>query len=519
MENQLQWNLVPLLQPELLRLFKLEKNLVNIFDTTLRDGEQTPGISLKSEEKLTIAKQLDLLGVDAIEAGCPISSSGELESVKMIANYGLKAKIYALSRIRKEDLDSVLDSDVKFVHMFIATSDLHLKHKLKMSREEAILNSLEMIDYAKKHGLIIEFSAEDATRTDLNYLKKFYKEVSKAGVDSINIPDTVGIMLPKMMYTLVSEVLKCVNIPISIHCHNDFGMAVANTLAGIDAGACRAHVTMNGLGERAGNAALEEVVLSLELLHKRKTNVNPKLIYQTSRLVSRITGILVQPNKAIVGENAFVHESGIHIHGLISEPLTYEPIPPEFVGRKRILTFGKHSGIHGLKAELEDSGFFPDSEKLNLILSKVKELANKGKIITDTDLLGIARDILGDESIEKQLIKLTDLAVMTGMLITPTASVGISIDDKIFKSAETGVGPVDAAIKAIQKIAGDLVDVRIKEYKLEALTGGSDALAEVIIKVEDSEGNIASARCANKDIVMASVNAMINGMNRLIKKK
>ncbi|MEM3407463.1 MAG: 2-isopropylmalate synthase, partial [Nitrososphaerota archaeon] len=261
---------------------------MRIFDTTLRDGEQTPGVSLTPEEKLIIAKQLDKLGVDVIEAGFPATSKGEIEAIKLIANENLKAEICALSRTTKSDIDSVIDCNIKSIHLFIATSDIHLKYKLEMTREQVLEKAIEAIDYSKAHGLTIEFSAEDATRTDIDFLKKFYENVCKAGVDRINVPDTVGIMTPKKFYELILELKKVVNKPISVHCHNDFGMAVANSLAGIEAGATQIHVTINGLGERAGNAALEEIVANLEILYGYKTNIKTNLIYETSKLVSQL---------------------------------------------------------------------------------------------------------------------------------------------------------------------------------------------------------------------------------------
>ena len=491
---------------------------IRIFDTTLRDGEQTPGVALTPEEKVVIARQLDRLGVDAIEAGMPITSKGELASVKLIAREGLQAEIYGLARMLEKDVDAVLASDVRYIHLFIATSDIHLKHKLKMTRDEAVQRTLALIDYAKDHGLIVEFSAEDATRTDLDYLQRIYTEVDAAGVTRINIPDTVGIMTPKKMATLVQDVRSVVKTPLSVHCHDDFGMAVANTLAGLEAGADQAQVTVNGLGERAGNASLEEVVISLNLLYQQQTTVVPKLLYQTSQLVSRLTGIPVQPNKAVVGENAFTHEAGIHTHGVLAAPLTYEPIAPELVGRRSKLVAGKHAGAHGIKVELAELGLHPTNGQLREIVAKIKEVGDRGRLVTDADLLDVARDVMGVAAVaEEQLISLQELSVMTGTQMTPTASVRVVLDGKDFSSAETGVGPVDAAVKAIQKITSRLVNVNLKEYRLEALTGGSDAVAEVIIKVEDIHGNVVSSRSANEDIVKASVNAMITGINRLLR--
>lgn len=495
------------------------KNLnefIKIFDTTLRDGEQTPGVSLTPNEKLEIAKQLDKLGVDVIEAGFPRVSEGEQKAIKLIVNEKLNSEICGLARVDKQDIDAVIDCGLSYIHLFIATSDIHLKYKLKLTREEALQKALEAIDYAKAHGLKIEFSAEDATRSDLNFLKDFLKNVANAGVYMIDIPDTVGIMTPKRMNYLIKELKKVIDKPLSVHCHDDFGMAVANSLSAIEAGAIQAHVTVNGIGERAGNAALEELVSAIHFLYGKKTKVNLQYIYETSKLVSRLTGVIVQPNKAIVGDNAFTHESGIHTHGVISMPFTYEPIKPELVGRKRHFQPGKHSGTHGILKELEEVGIHPNKEQLNEIVLRVKELGDKGKTVTDADLIAIAESIVGKTGKEKKVVDLVDLAVMTGLKILPTASVKILLEGKEFIASEVGVGPVDAAIKAIQKLTDSLVNVRLKEYRLEAVTGGSDAIAEVLIKVEDKDGNIVSARAAHEDIVMASVEAMIEGINKIL---
>ncbi len=490
---------------------------VRIFDTTLRDGEQTPGVSLTPEDKTIVASQLDRLGVDAIEAGMPITSKGDFEAVRLVAKQGLSAEIYGLARVTKEDVDAVIDSGAPNIHLFVATSDLHLQYKLMMTREQAIQKSLEMVDYAKAHGLAVEFSPEDATRTSLEYLVEVCSAVNKAGVQRIDIPDTVGVMTPKKMYQLVSDVRSAVNIPISVHCHNDFGMAVANSLAGVEAGADQIHVAVNGLGERAGNAALEEVVTSLIMLYDKKINIKTELLYQTSQLVARLTKIPVQPNKAIVGENAFTHEAGIHTHGMTKDPLTYEPIPPDFVGRRRRFVAGKHVGAAGIKAELNEMGLFPNGEQLKEIVLKVKDISDRGRMMTDSELEVIAKNIIGGSAEEdKKIIELCELSVMTGTKMTPTASVRLLLDGKEYSSAETGVGPVDAAMRAIQNITMNRINARLREYRLEALTGGSEAVAEVVIKVEDKDGNLVSARAANEDIVKASVDAMINGINRLL---
>jgi 2-isopropylmalate synthase len=489
---------------------------IQIFDTTLRDGEQTPGVSLTPEEKVEIARQLDKLGVDVIEAGTPITSRGEMEAVKGIAKIGLNAEICGLARTMKEDIDAAIGCNVDSVHTFISTSAIQMKHALGIKPEQVLARAVESVEYIKDHGLICEFSPMDATRTDLAFLKRICSAAEKAGADRINIPDTVGVMTPATMRKLIEEVKNTVKVPISVHCHNDFGMAVANSLAGVEGGASQIHVAVNGLGERAGNAALEEVVMALHLIHNLKTGINTKLIYGTSQLVSRLAGILIQPNKAIVGENAFVHESGIHTRGVAVAPSTFEPIKPELVGRRRRLVAGKHAGTRGIKTELEEVGIHPNQEQLKDIVRMVKKLGDKGKIVTDADLLAITRSVMGRVIKEEKIVDLVDLAVVTGIKVIPTASVKLVLDGKEYVAAETGLGPVDAAIKAMQKLTGSLVNVRLKEYRLEALTGGSDAIAEVMIKVEDKDGNVMSARAAREDIVMASVEAMIDGINKIL---
>ncbi len=491
---------------------------VRIFDTTMRDGEQTPGVSFTPEEKLEIATQLDKLGVDAIEAGFPSATRGEEKALKDLLNAGLKAEICVLTRALKSDIDVALSCDVSSIHTFISTSKIQMKHALNMTPEQVLESTVNSVQYIKNHGVTCEFSPMDATRTRFGFLRQVCKAAEEAGADRINVPDTVGIMAPQKMEKLIRDLKAVVKTDLSVHCHNDFGLAVANSLAGVVGGATQVHVAVNGLGERAGNASLEEVVMGLHMIYKKKTGINARLLYSTSKLVSRLSGVLVQPNKAIVGENAFAHESGIHTRGVTSKPLTFEPFRPEIVGRRRRLSAGKLAGRHGIKAELEESGIHPTDVHLKEIVNRVKELGDKGKLVTDADLSAIARTVMGEVA-EERIIELTDFAATTGIRVIPTASVKLLLGGKEYIAAETGVGPVDAAIKAIQKITDQLADVRLTEYRLEALTGGSDAVAEVIIKVEDKEGNVVSARGAREDIVMASVEAMINGINRILQKR
>ena len=494
---------------------------IRIFDTTLRDGEQTPGVSLSPEKKLSIAKKLSELGVDAIEAGFPVISEGESNAIKMIVKENLSSEICGLARTNQKDIDAAVSCGLKYIHAFIATSDIHLKHKLNMTREQALEKAVKSVEYAKSCGLQVEFSAEDATRTDRDFLKKIFSEVAKAGADRIDIPDTVGYSTPEYIAQITKDAVDVTKLPVSVHCHNDFGLAVANALSGIQAGASCAHVTINGIGERAGNASLEEFVMaihSLQFENKWETNINTKLLYETSRYVSKLAGITVQPNKAIVGQNAFGHESGIHTHGVLSNPLTYEPISPELVGRTRWLQVGKHAGIHGMNAMLAEYGVRPNDYQTKQILSKVKALGDQGKQVTEVELLAIANEIMGESKL-KRIVQLTGFSVSTGIGTMPYAFVKINVDGKEMSATDYGVGPVDASLNAIQKITGQISEVRVKEYRLDSISGGANALCEVTIKLEDAKGNLVSSKSVGEDIVTTSVQAMIDGINRIMLKK
>ncbi len=491
---------------------------IRIFDTTLRDGEQTPGVSLTADDKIEIAHQLNKLGVDVIEAGFPSSSDGEKKVVQDIAKAGLTSEICALSRATKGDINAALDCDVDLIHVFIPTSPVQMKYAVNLTPEQVLASTVDSIEYVKKHGVKCEFSPMDATRSEMPFLKQVCEAAQKAGMDTLNVPDTVGIMIPKTTIKLIEELKTVITVPISTHCHDDFGLAVANSLAAVEAGAAQVHVAVNGLGERAGNASLEEVVMALDIIYKYKTGVNTRLLYSTSRMVASLTGITVQANKAIVGENAFAHESGIHTRGVTEKPLTFEPINPELVGRTRKLVAGKLAGTRGIKAELEEIGIHPTEEQIKEIVQRVKDLGDKGKMVTDADLIALTSAVMGEVIGEEKIVDLCDMAVVTGIKVIPTASVRLILNGKEYIAAETGVGPVDAVLKAIQKLTSSIENIRLSEYRLEAITGGSNAVAEVVIKVEDEKGNIVSARAAREDIVMASVEAMINGINKLLLK-
>jgi len=491
---------------------------IKILDTTLRDGEQTPGVSLTLDDKIEIAKQLSNLGVDIIEAGFPSSSEGERKVVKEIKKLGLNSQICALSRCTKKDIDAALDCDVDLIHIFIPSSAIQMKYAVNMTPQQVLSSAVESIQYIKQHGIKCEFSPMDATRTETSFLHQICKTAQDAGIDSLNIPDTVGCMIPKTTFELFQSLKSVIKVPISVHCHDDFGLAVANSLAAVEAGADQVHVAVNGLGERAGNAALEEIATTLHMAYGYKTNVNTRLLYTTSRLVSSLSGVSVQVNKAIVGENAFAHESGIHTRGVTEQPLTFEPISPEIVGRTRKLVAGKLAGTRGIQAELNAIGIHPSEAQLTEIVQRVKELGDKGKSVTDADLISLTSAVMGQVIGEEKIVDLCDMAVITGIKVLPTASVRLAFDGKEYVAAETGVGPVDAVLKAIQKLTNDLGKIKLSEYRLEAITGGSNAVAEVVIKVEDEKGNIVSARATREDIVMASVEAMINGINKCLLK-
>ncbi|MGC9517274.1 MAG: 2-isopropylmalate synthase [Methanomicrobiales archaeon] len=487
---------------------------VRIFDTTLRDGEQTPGVAITVDEKIRIAKKLDKLGINVIEAGFPAASEGERESTRKIIDLGLNAQICGLARVLIQDLDAAIDCGVDYIHTFIGTSPLHRKFKLKMNQEDILSKAVDAVDYIKDHGIEAEFSAEDATRTEYDYLRKIYMAVEEAGADYINVPDTVGVMIPSSMKWLISELKKDLNIPVSVHCHDDFGLAVANSLMAIEAGAQQAHATINGLGERAGNASLEELVMALTVEYGIKTTINTNLLVNTSEFVSRITGVKMPPNKAIVGENAFAHEAGIHVHGVLEKAETYEPITPEMVGHTRRIVLGKHTGAKALKSKLDDYGIEMEEDQFCQVFDQIKDLGDKGKMVTDADLKAIAESILGKA--KREIVKLEGFAVMTGENVMPTATVKLKINEEVNTSSRTGVGPVDAAINAIQSVVGETADIELLEYNIEAITGGTNALAEVFVVMGDKNGNKATGRSTREDIVMSSVEAVLDAINKIL---
>ena len=487
---------------------------IYFLDTTLRDGEQTPGVALTVDEKIQIAQKLNDLGIDKIEAGFPIASNGEFEACKEIKSLDLDSTVVGLARCVKKDIDSVLDADLDYSHIFIGTSPLHRDYKLKMSKETIISNAVEAVLYAKDHGLSVEFSAEDATRTEKEFLLEFYQSVVDCGIDFINIPDTVGILTPIMTNELISFMKNNFKTPLSVHFHNDFGLATANTLTAIECGANQAHVTVNGMGERTGNCSLEELAVLLHAAYNININIDTSQLYSLSDFVGRLTGVKMPVNKPIVGDNAFAHESGIHVHGILNNSLTYEPISPELVGHNRKIILGKHTGANALKSKLTDYHINLTDEQFEKVFSQIKSLGDKGKCITDDDLKAIALTELG--SARETPIKLNGLGLLCGDIVSPTATVKLEIDGAEKETSSIGVGPVDAALKAIGLLIKDTMEIELEEYNLEAINGGTDALADVFVISSDDEGNKSTGRAINDDVVMASVLAVLDSINKLL---
>ena len=498
---------------------------IKIFDTTLRDGEQSPGASMNVGEKVTLAKQLARLGVDIIEAGFAFSSLGDFEAIKTIGNEIEGPIICSLARAREEDIkrawEALKDVSKRRIHTFHSTSDIHLKYQFRISREEALKRSVEMVKLARSLVDDVEFSPMDATRTDISYLCEVVEAVIDAGASTVNIPDTVGYSIPLEFGAMIKEICNRVkNIDkavISVHCHNDLGLAVANSLSAILNGAGQIECTINGIGERAGNCSMEEVVMALrtrrDLFHA-DTGINTEEIIRSSRLVTKITGISVQPNKAIVGANAFAHESGIHQDGLLKEKSTYEIIKPESIGLYATkLVLGKHSGRHAFKTRLKELGYVLTDEELNKTFERFKRLADQKKDIFDEDI-----EALISEDVTKvpEVFSLIDLSIVSGINQKPTATVKIKVGGDIIDRMEQGDGPVDATYKAIATITK--TESKLLKFEIKAITGGTDALGEVMVSLEE-EGKTVRGHGADTDIIVAAAKAYINALNKLSARK
>jgi len=483
-----------------------------VHDTTLRDGEQTPGLSLLPDEKLTIAKALDEIGVDVIEAGSAITSPGEQESIRKIAHENLSAEISSFARIVKDDIDKALLCDVDSVFLVAPTSDLHIRYKLGIDREELLKRMVSAIDYCKGHGLVVDLCTEDGSRTDIDFLGKVLKTATECRIDRFTVADTVGIMTPDRMSGIFASLVKKAKVPLGVHCHDDLGLATANTIFAVKAGASIIDVAVNGLGERAGNTPLEEAVMALKLGFGYDTGVRTEKLVSLSELVEKVCGIPVPPNKAIVGENAFTHEAGIHVDGILKKAETYEAIKPETVGAKRTFVLGKHVGVKSVKKMLEDQNIHVSDEQLKEIFTQIKYMGDKGKRVTSADLEAIADSAQGIR--REKSIKVQELVAVAGNTITPTASVKLHLNGKEIVESAVGTGPVDAALNAIKHAAKD-VPFELVEYHVDSISGGTDAVVKVMVKLR-SRDRMVTAQGAGSDIVLASVDALVNGLNSLI---
>ena len=495
---------------------------IKIFDTTLRDGEQSPGCSMNLSEKLEMARQLDALGVDVIEAGFAIASPDEFKSVEAIASTVQNAVVASLARCTKNDIDAawnaVKGAKRPRIHVVLATSDIHLEYKLKMSREQVLSAIAEYVAYAKSFCDDVEFSCEDASRSERDFLRQCCETAIKAGATTLNIPDTVGYSTPTEMYDIISylrENTKGIeNVDLSAHCHDDLGLAVANSLACLLAGATQVECTVNGIGERAGNASLEEIVMALKTraeYYQMETGIVTNQIFKTSKMLSSITGVPVAPSKAVVGANAFAHESGIHQHGVISNPLTYEIMNSADIGiPQNTMVLGKHSGKHALRDRLEQLGYEVSKEELDEIFVRFKALADKKKNLTDKDIVALMLEGVRTVTATYELLS---HVVTTGKDMTNIACIKIKTADGIREEVAIGAGPIDASFKAVDIITG--LDIKLDSFSLHAVTDGEDAMGEAVVKI-NFDGEEHTGRGLSTDIIESSIKAYVNGINKIV---
>jgi len=494
-----------------------------IFDSTLRDGEQSPGASLNTKQKLEIAQQLSVLGVDVIEAGFPIASEGDFEAVSLVAKKVKGPIICGLARALKKDIDVCFDavkhSKRRRIHTFLATSPIHMKYKLKMSQDQVFQAAIDAVRYAKNKTDDVEFSPEDAARSEIDFLCRIVEGVIDAGATAVNIPDTVGYSVPSEFGQIISKLYSRVpNIHravISVHCHNDLGLATSNSLSAIINGARQVECTINGLGERAGNASLEEIVMSL---YVRKnffnvyTDIKTSEISKTSKLVSSLTGMVIQPNKAIVGSNAFAHEAGIHQHGVLAKATTYEIMTPQSIGLKSSeLVLGKHSGRHAFEKKVKELGFKLAQKEFEKAFNDFKALADKKKNIYDEDIEAIVENEI---SREKQIYELESIFITSGSAVRPLAKIKLRKDGKFFSAEASGDGPVDSAYKAIEEIIAQRF--KLIDYSLKSVSIGKDAVGEAMVKVE-YKGMVYLGRGTSTDVIEASVKAFLSAINRILR--
>ncbi|HEY5657753.1 MAG TPA: 2-isopropylmalate synthase [Myxococcota bacterium] len=495
---------------------------IRIFDTTLRDGEQSPGCSMNLAEKLNLARQLEKLGVDVIEAGFPIASEGDFEAVRAVAEAVRESAICGLARTGAADIECAhraLEAAARpRIHTFIATSDIHLEHKLRMSREQVLEEVARAVRQARGYCDDVEFSAEDATRSDWAFLVQVFNAAIEAGASTLNVPDTVGYTQPEEYAALIRHLREKVpgaeRVVFSVHCHNDLGLAVSNSLAAVLAGARQVECTVNGIGERAGNTSMEEVVMAIktrpDVYRGLDTNIVTREIYPSSRLLASTIGVSVQPNKAIVGDNAFAHEAGIHQDGVLKAAITYEIMTPQSIGRpSNELVLGKHSGRHAFRERLAELGFELEEEVFQEAFRRFKHLADAKKTIFNEDLEAIAADAMVRTD---ERFKVEEVSVLSGTFVKPSATVELVIDGEARKATALGIGPVDAVFKAI----AELTDTKseLERFQVNAITGGMDALGEVSVTVSEG-GRRVIGNGAHPDIIVASAKAYVHALNKL----
>jgi 2-isopropylmalate synthase len=500
----------------------MSDSLIRIFDTTLRDGEQSPGCSMNLSEKMTLARQLEKLGVDVIEAGFPIASEGDFESVRSVARELKETIVCGLARTGSADVEraaeALADAAKPRIHTFIATSDIHLEHKLRMTREQVLEEVERAVTQARGYCDDVEFSAEDATRSDRDYLVQVFSVALEAGASTLNVPDTVGYTTPSeycaLIEYLVAQVPGSEKARFAVHCHNDLGLAVANSLAACQAGARQIECTVNGIGERAGNTSLEEVVMAMktrpDAYRGMDTRIRTTEIFSSSRMLSSIIGVQVQPNKAVVGDNAFAHEAGIHQDGVLKAPITYEIMTPESIGRaSNSLVLGKHSGRHAFRDRLQELGFEVEGEEFQRAFKRFKDLADAKKTIFNEDLEAIVSDSVAPASDQHQL---GELSITSGTFTTPSATVELLYEGESLKTTAQGVGPVDAVFKAIAALTETKSE--LERYQVHAITGGMDAQGEVSVTVNE-DGRRVIGHGAHEDVIVASAKAYVHAINKL----
>ncbi|HOE61552.1 MAG TPA: 2-isopropylmalate synthase [Kiritimatiellia bacterium] len=499
-----------------------EMRRIYMFDTTLRDGEQSPGCTMSLRDKLLVAEHLEALRVDIIEGGFAIASPGDFEAVKSIAGVVKNAAVASLCRALPKDIDrtweAIRSARHPRIHTFIATSPIHMEFKLNMTPDQVYDQAVAMVRYARNLCGDVEFSLEDCSRSERPFIYRIIEGVIAAGAGTINIPDTVGYAVPEQFGQLIADIR--VNVPnvdkarLSVHCHNDLGLAVANSLAAIRAGADQVEGTINGIGERAGNTALEEVVMALHTrreFFQAQTGIDTTKIYATSRCVATVTGSRVQPNKAIVGENAFAHEAGIHQHGVMANPLTYEIMTPESIGLPRNkMVLGKHSGRHAFESRLRELGFPLDAERMQELFVRFKDLADRKKNISDADLEALAQDV---QSMVTEHVKLDRFNVTASNAITPVSTIRLLRDGKLVEQVAASDGPINASFKAINQILG--LKVTLESFQLTAITGGTDAQCEATVRVRDGD-HIYHGRGVSTDVIEGSILAYLQALNSLL---